>query len=239
MKKISTLLLFSCLFFGAAVSQNLEINGKGSYKSTWLFNNNISNAGPEMDYAAGWGYNYGVGATFFFNEALGLGFDLLMNTHNGNYTGELNKFTTYNSRIELQSMDIPILFKARSSMGGFLEIGPQISLINKATFYGDMTVRDSATNTSKTDHITGNVDTSYTSTNVSAVLGLGIKIKITHRIGIITGLRFEYGLTDLQGVDGLGLALKNSFFYPKYESTHSAAGSVFVGASLLLGKIPD
>ena len=73
MKKI---ILPSLLLVSLNLSAQLSIEGgvKGGYNSTWLFNKNISNQGTEQDYAAGWGANYGVGASVYYGS-IGLGAD--------------------------------------------------------------------------------------------------------------------------------------------------------------------
>src|ERR1700756_5356566 len=70
-------------------SNTIEIHAKGSANSTWLFNNNISNAGNEQDYAAGWGYSYGVGFNMYFGN-VGFGVEGLMASHTGSYAGTIN-----------------------------------------------------------------------------------------------------------------------------------------------------
>src|SRR3990167_1321474 len=49
----------------------LEIHAKGSANSTFLFNSNISDAGGDQDYAAGWSFNYGAGVSMYFGKVAG------------------------------------------------------------------------------------------------------------------------------------------------------------------------
>src|SRR6266404_901009 len=113
-----TLLAFTAL---AMQAQNFEVGVKGSYKSTWLFNKNISDKGATQDYAAGWGYNYGLGFNYYFNDRFGVGADVLLNTHTGHYTGTDDSTHSYTSWATIQSLDIPVMFKMRSDNGGYIE----------------------------------------------------------------------------------------------------------------------
>ncbi len=232
MKKLLVLLL-AVTSFTAGFSQTIYLDGKAHVGSTWLFNKNISDDGAKQDYAAGWGFNYGVGATVFFNKRVGLGLDLLLSKHTGAYTGDMDSLGTYDSWATLNSFNIPILFKLKNDAGGWIEIGPQYSAITNADFRYKHTI--SIGSSSITTDTTISADTSYAKSNISMVFGLGINIKFTDRIGLKTGFRFEYGLADLKGLDGMGRDLKNSFFYPTYEKTNSATGSFMLGLYIKLG----
>lgn len=223
-------------------SQTLYLEGKGGFKSTWLLNKNVSDDGSEQDYAAGWGNHYGLGASMYFNKSIGIGVDLLMNTHTGAYSGEFDS-TDYTSHTRLKSFDIPLMLKLKSEQGGFLEFGVQYSSISSAKYSYDMNVTLPNGQIASSDS-TLNVDTSFVSSNVSLVFGLGIQIKFTDRIGLKTGFRFEYGLTDLEGVDAFGRDLKNFTYssvteYESYQKTHSASGSFMLGIYFMLGSEKD
>jgi hypothetical protein len=217
-----------------AFTQNLEIGLKGSYKSTWLFNKNVSDRGDIADYAAGWGYNYGLGATFYFNSKLGFGVDGLLNLHSGNYAGTMDSNRTYTSDVKINSLEIPVLFKLRNATGAFFEVGPQIGLVSGARYdFFQHYTNGSGMNID--NDTTFNVTSTYSGTNISAVLGFGISIKLVSRLALKTGIRLEYGLTDLKGVDSFGEDFRNFFFYPSPETTNSAAGSLFVNLTWTFG----
>jgi hypothetical protein len=237
MKKINLLLISAMAAAGSLFAQNLEIGATGAYKSTWLFNQNISDKGDEQDYAAGWGYNYGLGATFYFTPKIGLGVEGLLNLHSGNYTGKFDS-TTYNSDVKMNSIEIPLLFKLRSATGAYLEIGPQMGLISGARY--DVSGSTTFSNGSSSDFDTSfNVTSNYASSNFSAVLGFGMNIKLVSHLMLKTGLRFEYGLADLKGVDAMGKDINDVTFYPTPRPTNSAAGSLFLSLVWRFGPDPN
>jgi hypothetical protein len=220
---------------GHSYAQTVEIDAKGMFKSTWLANVNVSNAGATQDFALGWGYNYGAGVTFYFNSMLGIGIDGLINSHTANYKGIINdnngkQIGDYTSSVTLNSLDIPVLFKIKNKGGGFLELGAAYCVENSATYSASGT-QSNASFTS-----TSNVDQYYAKTNIVGVLGLGIKIKFSDRLSMKTGLRFEYGFTDLKGLDAMGRDLTDSMLYPTYKPTNSVAGGIMLGLTYTLGS---
>ncbi len=241
MKKISLLLILSVSAIGL-FAQTLHLEGKGGYKSTWLLNKNISDDGNEQDYAAGWGSHYGLGVSMFFNKNLGVGVDFMLNNHTGAYAGEFDS-VDYKSNVKIKSIDIPVMFKVKSEAGGFLEIGLQYSSFSSAKYTLDyhITLPSSQIQDSTYE---STVDTSYAKSNLSLVFGVGIQIKFTDRIGLKTGFRFEYGLSDLEGVDGFGNEFKSMTYgsaypYEKYQKTNAVSASFMLGVYFILGSEKD
>ncbi len=119
----------------------MEIHAKGSANSTFLFNNNISDAGRDQDYAAGWSFNYGAGVSMYFGN-IGFGVEGLMGNHRAAYAGTkvstaggTSTSTNYTSYVNLKITQIPVFFKLKSDIGGYLEIGPQYNLISEANYH--------------------------------------------------------------------------------------------------------
>ena len=236
MKKKIALFIFTISISTAIFGQQLEISARGSYKSTWLFNKNISDLGDKQDYAAGWGYNYGLSACIYFNSKIGIEVDGLLNMHAGNYAGTLDSQRTYTSNVKMNSIEIPLLFKLKSSTGAYLEIGPQLGMINSAHYQFLQSYYNSSTGANVNNNSSYFVDSNYATTNISAVLGFGINIKLVSHLSLKTGIRFEYGLTDLKGVDALGQNLANTVLYPTKYATNSAAGGLFLALTWRFGK---
>lgn len=230
MKKL-LVLVAAVLTGSAAFSQTLELSTKGSYRSTWLFNENLSNLGDEQDYDAGWGYNFGAGTAFYFNNSLGIEVNGLFGQFNGNYQGVVDTLGDYTSQVTLKTIDIPLLFKLRTkSKGAYLEIGPQYTMISSVKY---RLTGDSSSVPSK------EVTDSYKDNNLSIMLGFGVNIEITKRLNATAGIRLEYGIGDLEGVDALGESFMNPFRYKEYKSTWTAAGGLFAGVAYTFGKVDD
>jgi hypothetical protein len=197
----------------------LEGQGKSIISSTWLLNNNISDKGDDQEYAPGWGTTYGVGINGYFNS-VGLGVEILGGTHKGAYKGTILG-TDYTSEVQLKQFQIPILLKLRGESGGYFEIGPQFNIISSARY-----TRDGLGN--ETKDVKSNYE-NYT----SVVMGFGANIQLSKSIplGLMMGMRLNYGFTDAKGVDALGFNLNNSLLYPTYEKTMAVSAGLQLGLS--------
>jgi hypothetical protein len=224
MKKIIlSVLLISSLNLHSQIS--VEGGIKGSYNSTWLFNKNISDQGTEQDYAAGWGSNYGLGASVYYGS-IGLGVDFLMGSHKGGYTGEYPLVGMYQSDVKLNITQIPILLKLKSKVTGpYVELGAQLNTISKASY------NRTYDNTSLLNVSEGDVMDEYSKTFTSAVLGFGINMRWSESLplNLHAGIRLNYGFSDAKGVDAQGVSLSEKTVYPTYEKTNALAGGIMVG----------
>ena len=230
MKKL-LLIVVTVMLSGYGFAQGLELSAKGSYRSTWIFNDTLSKQGASQDYDAGWGYNYGLGTTFYFTKSIGVEIDALLGKFNGNYQGKVDSLGEYTSQVSLNTLDIPLLFKLRTKTGsGYIEIGPQYSLIQKA--YYEMT-GDSMSIASR------DVSGKYSESNFSVMLGMGVNIDLSKRLDLTTGIRLEYGLDNIKGVDAVGDAFADFFKYEGPGRTYTAAGGLFLGLTYKLGKVED
>lgn len=230
MKK--ALLIIAMLFMSSyGFSQGLELSAKGSYRSTWIFNDTLSKQGDSQDYDLGWGYNYGLGATYYFTKSIGVEVNGLLGKFNGNYQGIVDSIGEYTSQVSLNTLDIPLLLKLRTKSGsGYIEIGPQYSLIQEAHY--ELT-GDSLSVSNR------NVTSQYSESNLSVLLGMGINIDLSKRLDLTTGIRLEYGLEDIKGVDAVGDAFIDFFKYKGPGRTYTAAGGLFFGVTYKLGNVDD
>ena len=213
----------SLFFIGANAEAQLSIDGgvKGSYNSTWLFNKNISDQGTSQDYAMGWGYNVGGGATVYYGP-IGFGVEFLTGSHTGGYAGDF--FGKYTSNVKLNVTQIPLLLKLKSESGAYLEVGAQVNNVRKATYSFDYTDSDVFDKTS-------DQTTNYAKTYTSALLGFGANVRLVKAIplSLNLGLRLQYGFTDSKGVDALNNRLNNSLIYPTYQKTNAVSGGLVFG----------
>jgi hypothetical protein len=187
--------------------------------STWLINNNISDKGAEQDYAPGWGTTFGLGINGYF-KSVGLGVELLAGTHKGAYKGTVGAIE-YTSEVQLKQFQIPILIKLRGENGGYFEIGPQFNMISSATYTKDGFFNN--TEDVKSDY------QNYT----SVVMGFGANIQLFKSIplGLLIGMRLNYGFADAKGVDAFGNSLSSSIFYPNYKKTMAVSAGLQIGFS--------
>ena len=219
MKKLIFIISGVVLAFGARAQFSIEAQGKGAIASTWLFNKNISDLGEEQDYAMAWGSSYGAAINFYYKN-VGIGIEGLASKHVGGYSGRLGDFN-YNSQVTLSGYQIPVLFKLKSDGGVYLELGVQANGISKANHTAQSDLGETS------DNVSG----SYAKNYMSAVFGFGANVKLSKKIplGLLFGLRLNYGFDDSKGVDALGNDLDNKLIYNTYEKTNAASGAFMLG----------
>jgi hypothetical protein len=243
----------------------LEFGLRGAPASSWLFNQNVSNAGESQNYAAAFSYNYGLDFAFDISGKCAIEVDLLLGTLTQGYNGKFSNAgfyvntpvafpdntyangESYTSKNTLKTMDIPLLFRFGSGNGAYIEIGPQYDIVQGATYTASYTGQNPGTASSANYSTAGEFGTS----NIEGVLGFGDDFQIgASGFNIITNLRFSYGFTDLVGADGLGQGLEKSPggsdnvlysgsnpYYAGYKPTHSATVSFSIGVYYYIGLV--
>jgi hypothetical protein len=191
MKKTILALLFVGAMQSLQAQEGVRIGVKGAFNSTWLFNNNVSDVGPSLDYESSFGSSFGAQVIFMFAETYGMSAEVLYSAQNQKYNGyfvtESNSFTVEDN---IKYLDIPVLFRVSSPKGPYFEVGPQASILlgAKETFNSALTnVADYSDKDFKDD---------FNGFGLSGVLGFGVDIKISENINLNTGLRFGYTFTD-------------------------------------------
>jgi hypothetical protein len=81
--------VFGMLLIGSVWAQEgaIRIGAVLLPQSTWLLNQDDSDAGPELDYESTWGFAGGVSASYNFTDYLGVGLDVLYSNQGQKYKG--------------------------------------------------------------------------------------------------------------------------------------------------------
>jgi outer membrane protein W len=192
MKKI---ILAACFLTFASASlnaQDFRMGLKGTFNSTWLFNNNLSDAGDEADYASTFGMSFGATSIFYLNENIGISLDVLYASNKQNIEGNYDGGVSYEAVVNASYIDLPILLRISSAGGPYVEFGPQVSFLAGAT--EEMTWNPS--NPFFPNYTSRDVKDYFNGFGAAAVLGFGVDIEASDNWFINIGLRFGYGLTD-------------------------------------------
>lgn len=215
--------IYSFLFIAALASTSMaqlgfDIAAKGQVNSTWLFNQNISDQGKEQDYAPSWGSNYGLG----FGLRMGffsVGLETNFGAHNAEYAGEIPG-GSYTSMVNLKTFQMPIYLRFQNKGGAYVELGAQYNKIRSAMYSQEGFIP-----------ITSDASGEYAKSYSNAFVGFGINRKILKSVplGIIFGLRLQYGIKDAKGVDAFGNSLSDNLKYPDYYKTRAAAAGLNFG----------
>jgi Outer membrane protein beta-barrel domain len=233
MKKllIASLLLVTV----AASAQDFRIGVKGTFYSTWLFNNNIADQGEFVDYAATFSPSFGATTALYFTENMAVSLDILYAANNQKL--EPADGDAYKHIMRVKYLDLPLLLKISSDGGAYVELGPQFSLLMGAN-------EDLTTNPSTSDNYTKkDFKNDFSSFGVAPVLGFGVDIQANDNLFVNIGLRFGYGIGDATKKfteDDMNIDGKHSFFSAlahtdasdgtyKYSKTNRAFGGFTLG----------
>lgn len=239
-------LLVSIVLVATAMTLNAQSAFKvglgGAFNSTWLINQNVSDADDELDVAISWGGNFGLNLQYYFNENVGLSLGVMRSGHNQRYTSEVGD-ETFESKVKLRYIDVPLMLRlGGNEKGAYFEFGPQFSFLGKATEeYDDV---PSIPGFDFDDEI--DVEEGYKSVTVGFLLGFGVDIKAGDSFTISTGLRLgylgnvtkEYGSPEeLYESDADGIAAYSHFEDADptkdfdYTPTHRIVGGIFLGVA--------
>lgn len=228
MKKI--LLLNSAFliltFFSSA--QVFMLGGKGLLNYTTFMNDNANINGAKLDKEFTLGGQGGIYFRYYFNEAtyysntnISLAIELLFGGYGQKY--KLNTAdTSYQLKINVSSMDIPVMVHVRGQAGLYAEAGVSFGMINGVK-------QDFSRNpeTNPASGISGkSVDSAFVKNNLSGIFGFGIDSELNDQLNLTIGFRLTYGLTDLTEPQ------KN--YAPDYTATHSATVGFVVGLAYIL-----
>lgn len=216
------------LFCAETFGQSIQVGAKMSYNSSWLFNSNISDAGPlsaDHNYISSFGYSRGASVGYYLHKntyynylIYGLDLGVMVTDHTQRYVSQ-EKVDGVTEEVEymaqLSFIDLPLLFRITPEHGPYLEVGPQYSILTYATGL-------SGNFTNNKDYSDKNTISNYQKSNISAVLGFGVDIGLWEHLAISAGCRIVYGLTDItapQESEIIG-----------YSPTHAISGGLMFGA---------
>lgn len=242
MKKLA--LFFVLVSISAMSFAQLTLGGHYAYNSTWLLNKQVFDEGKEMDVAVSFGSYYGLIAGYYFSDNFGLELNFNLNKIEQKYTGSIDYYLSdtlrnpYNASTILRTTDIPVLMKFGKNT--YFELGPVIQLVNKATYsrtfdelngFGPGWYNSHLYSFSDASSI--GVKSEFNSVGFGVAFGFGANFNIIEDVLKLNfGMRFNYILTDLQGINGLGLTKESGYVTETGKEnfyTHPLYGGLKVG----------
>ncbi len=228
MKKL-TLLVFAVFmlpFLVKAQEGTIKVTGILSPQVSFLFNNDDSDAGPELDYATTFRFGGGIGAEYGLSDYVNLGLDLYLSPEGQKYTGvsevATNKYEMdYFTRLTYLKIPFYVKFTSAPDAAHFqLLVGPQVNILvgGKTTYTltqngekiqdyegvkGEGIVRsyDPATGNQVGETVIVYPDITYSTTLFGAFFGLGMGFPIADNMILSTILRFDYTFGDVENKD--------------------------------------
>lgn len=211
-------------------------------QSTWLLNQDDSDAGPELDYESTWGFAGGLSTSYNFTDYLGVGLDVLYSSQGQKYKGKQGGIN-YTAKTTLNYLKLPLLLRFNSDPNSAVQfsafLGPQFSFLLSYRDRAEATVPLLGTNVMEvtgTEYsltVGGLTDKEELTAPIykgflpGAVLGFGIGIKPTDELLISLHIRADYAFGDAENKDAKvdhthhGGAGQDPYWYqkPKYSNT--------------------
>ncbi len=207
-------LLVLAVFFSSYTYSQFYFDAgiKAGYGLTLLMNQNImhdSHVVSEFSFGGTYGGKIGLN----FNEKYCLEFDVMASDFKQAYTIKSDSIR-WNKTIKINTLDIAILFRNYVE-GTYFEIGPQISLIEKAK---------------ESNSVTGSSNTikNFEPSNYAGVIGFGANLMGSENVSIMLGFRATYAFTDIISQSGgksnvPAYPLSETFYKPNYTSYKSSS----------------
>ena len=192
MKKLFFIAAFGLMSVAATQAQEIRLGAKGGV--------NFSNIGGDditgVDFNSRTGFHIGALVEIPVSEKFWVQPEVLYNAM-GSKATTLN---TFDSKLNLDYIQIPVMAKYYVVEGLSLEAGPQIAFLVKAE--GETTIGDGT--------ITNDLDKDKFS-SIDFSLGVGASYRLD--MGLFLGARYNFGLTDINdGAFGDSKKLNNSVF---------------------------
>lgn len=226
MKKLITLLSLFFVLSGFVKAQDVEgfhagLNIGGN--NTWILHQYVyDSTSLEHDFKATFGFSGGLALGYNFSHGMGIQTEVYYSSQGQNYEERDYGFGfVVGKSIKLNYIQIPVYFKftgGEAPAKFFVMVGPQFGLLSSSeikitTSFGDTSVTDKK---------------HFQSSDISISLGTGVDISVSDNAYISAGMRFSYGLMDINGPDDRKSFTHGTTSYPYKASTNALAG-LFVG----------
>lgn len=219
MKTIITFILIFTTFVSFA--QRFNVGAKYSANSTWLLNKQVGES-DNQSYTMTFGHDFGGIIHIRLAEKFGFKAEVLSNTLIQKYNGETLDNIDYKSVIELNTLDIPLMFTVGNKF--YVEAGFVFSFLNKAGY------ELSAANFSSYD----NVKENFEKTNNAVTFGAVKSFEFGDGFFFLMGLRATKGIKDIKGINAEGFT-KESLENIEIENYLDLGSDDFKTNSLSIG----
>ncbi|MCX6180310.1 MAG: outer membrane beta-barrel protein [Bacteroidetes bacterium] len=183
-------LLLSILFLSVCqlvqAQSFFEIGVKGGAGVSMLLNENTLQDN-RINKTPSYAYSYGFKAGFDFSPSYAIIGEYMWTQLNQNNNYNNNSSVNIKRNIQINAVNIPILFRYNSETGSYIEIGPRLgyrkSVLESGTTSSDITSK-------------------FEEKTYGAILGFGNVLFATDNIYGTLGIRFDTGISDLISNDG-------------------------------------
>ncbi len=197
----------------------IDFGIKGGYGPNLFVNSNYFNDGKfnqELDF----GYTLGAKLGYNINEMHEVCFEVLTSEFNQNFnynlTDEEGTVGFYQKSLSYNTFDISMTYRNNKD-GKYVEIGPQYSIVNRAT----------GTDNSP-DAWNGSIEDKLAKNHTSLVFGFGSYFAGTENFGVILGFRGTYAISDVLSEEGKAQNYPANKAYGEYKASHPLAAMIVI-----------
>jgi hypothetical protein len=220
--------------FSFAGAQSFDLGLSGSVGVAYLLNRNFFASGTDQSYRLTLSDNYGLQGAVNFKGGYTFEFDVLDGTLRQGYSGTFSSTgglpargigydagESYTGEAKIDVIEIPLLYRYTHKSGSYFELGMEYEMISSASY--------SASYSNPNFNVSYVTTTAYSPAEILLVAGLGKNKRLGgSKFYFNYGVRFTYGVKDLEGVDGHGQYLNGpsggmlyvKTFGPYYETYH-------------------
>ncbi len=209
---------------GAYAQKGFHAGLEGEFNAVFIVNQETY-GGTELHYAATTGGAGGVVLGYNFDQHFGLQLEGLYGNQGQHYDLQVANSPTIYRKVDLVYIHYPFFIKynggAQYPTRFFIMAGPQYSALNKATIY-----YDDGTSKSTTD-----AKNRFQSGSWEIAFELGSDFTIYKGLYASTGIRINYGLTDINA-PGFRIPDRNGI----YKASTNAWGGINIGLHYVFGN---
>ncbi len=207
--------------------------GHFTYNTTFLMNKNILDVGDTQNTELSFGYN--VGADFEVIFDISIFYPAIEFEYSAVSQLYTNSAGSFNSRVDLSLFNVPVLLKIKAGENGYIEIGPQFSILNSGKYNltwntDPLSIKNSIFQIGDVEG--ADVKEQFVKKYVSAVFGFGSYFNLYQEALILkVGARASYSFTDAQGIDAYGRNIQAVFVENSavHKGTHIFYGGLTLG----------
>ncbi len=220
MRNLLLSILFLCVCQMAQAQSFFEIGLKGGGGTSMFINENTLQDN-RISKTPSYAFSYGFKAGFDFSAEYAIIGEYMWDQANQNNTYKNASDAEVKRNIQINSVNIPILFRYNSDNGSYLEVGPRLGFRK--------TVLESGT-------ASMDVTSKFEEKTYGAVFGFGSILFATDNIYSTIGIRFDTGLTDLiSNAGGKGTTKYYPIDSPDFSTTYQKYAVTFpISVQLML-----
>ncbi|MCC7224556.1 MAG: PorT family protein [Chitinophagales bacterium] len=235
----SKILFCICLLssFTVFAQKGLEFGLRFMPQGTGIINQTDFDEGDELNFQTTINFAYGIHAGYNFSDNVGLQTGLLLSQEGQKYVDDLPQPGDNTSELSLSYLQIPLLLKLNSNphKGAHFvaHLGVQFGILNSVKYYeNDVNISDTYAGFLGVD-----AKEVYKSADLSGVLGLGARYRLTDNLQIGSHLYLTYSVADIEDKDFAILGIP--FWGYDRASSHNATAGILIELNYSLGGSDD